>query len=357
MSLINEMLRDLEARGGRAPDDDLRLAPLPRAKTMRPWPLYFLVGIVLILGAALVFVLQSADRTTPIAATFVTTPAAVPATRNVPPDVVSAEAPRDETASLAEKATPPAAADKSSTAPVDPAPVPVEADQRVGAAETAAGVQENLAASSETTSIENESVVVRRHAPTPAEKAARASRDGFAAMRSNDWTTAARLLQELVAIEPANDDGREALVIALSRQGRISEADGVALDGIAIGANPARFAKLRARMQSARGDVAAALDSLAVAIPSVSADPEFHALKGAFAQQVGRYALAEEIYVALTAFEPANATWLTGLAMALDQQGKSAEAMAAYERALDAGHLEAPLLAHVQRRLEALKQD
>lgn len=199
------------------------------------------------------------------------------------------------------------------------------------------------------------SVIVRRHEPTPEQKARRAALEGFAALRRGDWAAAVRFLQELVMLEPASDDAREGLAIALTRQGRLAEADGVLLDGFAVATVPARFAKLRARLQAARGERDAALDSLSVAVPAVADDPEYHALRGALAQQAGHYALAAEIYRTLTAFEPANGVWQAGLAMALDQTGDVAAAGEAYRRAHEAGGLEPALLEHVQQRLAALK--
>ena len=351
MSLINDMLRDLEQRGGRSPDIAARVTPAARTSRASRWPLYLLVTLVLALAGALVFVLRSPA---PVAATLAA-PIEEPATTESPdaaisspgeaePVSVSAATPADTVAPEPEHVeaetavtvvTPLPAPRTMETTPVEPAPEKV----------------------SEPAPLADETLIVRRHEPTAAQKAARAARDGFAALRAGDWATAARLLQELLALEPANDEAREGLVVALGRQGRIAEADGVLLDGLAVGAEPSRFAKLRARMQLARGETAAALDSLAVAVPPVAVDPEFHALKAALAQQLEHYSQAAAIYTTLTAFEPGNGTWQAGLGMAQDMQGNNADALVAYERALAAGRLDAALLAHVQRRVVALRQE
>lgn len=350
MSLINEMLRDLEARGGSEPDAQVRSAPKSHASAPRrsAWPLIAVSALVL----ALVFAVVLLRQTAPTDITSVAAPLTAMESEQVAVD--AEDPPLDESVvttpveSLRE-VEPVIPVEQDQQPPVEvkdetatPAPV-VEPAPKVAVAEP---LEKNTA--------ESDSVIVRRHEPTREDIAARAGREGFAALRNSDWTTAARLLQELVAFAPANDDAREGLVVALTQQGRIAEADGALLDGVALGAVPARFAKLRARLQAGRGELDAALASLSIAVPGLSADPEYHALKAALAQQAERYGVAATTYSALTALEPSNGTWQAGLGMALDKLGDTEGARSAYEHALAAGRLDAALLAHVQRRVSAL---
>jgi len=362
MSLINEMLQDLEARGSGGTPADVRVTPARRTPARR-WPFIAASVVTLLLSAVVTMLLwpkMFAAPETPRSSTEV--PLTV--TEAVPPaeaDVVSVQEQEVVSTVATDNETPVEAARDASavvavanTQDVPPETAPVA---NVALAETANPASNEPARAARVPAAEpapTETLIVKRHEPTAAEKAARAGREGFAALRRGDFATAARLLQELVAMEPANDEAREGLVIALSRQGRIAEADGFLLDGLALGAAPARFAKLRARTQAARGELDAALDSLAIAVPAIVQDPEYHALKGALAQQAGRHEIAVETYSALTAFDPANGTWHAGLGMALDNTDRKAEARVAYEHAVSAGGLEPALLAHVQRRLATL---
>ncbi|HEX7029430.1 MAG TPA: tetratricopeptide repeat protein [Gammaproteobacteria bacterium] len=348
MSLINEMLKDLEARGGTDKvAGDVRSTAHPAPRSANRGLLYALGALTLALAAAVAWLLLddsqelTAAATTPLPAAVAT----VEEPANVPP------APRATTA--VEMKT------ETGDAPVSPAPVEETVEDSTPAVETPAATSKTapiVADPRPAPTDTAETLIVRRHEPTPAQKAARASREGFAALRRQDWSTAARLLGELVTLEPANDDAREGLVIALANQGRLAEADGVLLDGLAVGVEPARFAKLRARLLASQNRLDDALQSLAVTVPEVAADPEFHALRGALAQQAGDYSLALNAYRGLVAFAPGNGTWQAGLAMALDQVGEPAQALDAYRHAYAAGGLEPALLEHVRKRLDALSE-
>ncbi|HEX7047111.1 MAG TPA: tetratricopeptide repeat protein [Gammaproteobacteria bacterium] len=353
MSLINDMLKDLEARGGAEKvTGDVRSTPAAPVRSANRGLLFVLGALVILLAGAVAWLMVSEPEEPVLAAPVTTTP-------SVASQMNSSLTDSEEAAKSVQPAEPvPVVAEKEhDAAPVLPVPVEestptTEAPPVVSEPATVAVVDESSVNESRTQ--DTTEMIVRRHEPTAAEKAARASREGFAALRRNDWDLAARMLGELVLLEPANDDAREGLVIALANQGRLAEVDGVLLDGLAVGVEPARFAKLRARLLASRGEVAEALQSLAVAVPAVTEDPEFHAMRGALAQQAGDYALALQTYRKLVAFAPGNGTWQAGLAMALDQTGDSAQALEAYRRAYAAGDLEPALADHVRARLDTL---
>lgn len=370
MSLINEMLKDLEARGEAPARKGAVRAPVVATRRRGTFVVATLGTLVVVLGGLVAWLTlrpashlsESADIQRPaVAAAALNEQRAAASLRPAPVEV--------------EREPPPAGKPTTLPAPdeaevVEPTPATVDTDAETEttasivarmpehavetAAPTGTTTEPSITEPAETETAPT--MIVKRHEPTPAERALRAGRDGFAALRRGDWLAASRLLAEVVAVEPANDDAREGLAVALSRQGRIAEADGVLLDGLAVGASPARFAKLRARLQLSRNDLQGALDSLAIAVPAVTADTEYHAMKGAIAQQAGEYELAAATYRELTSMEPANGTWQAGLGMALDALDDFDAARAAYDRALHAGGLEPAILQHVQQRLAALER-
>lgn len=366
MSLINDMLKDLEARGAspsrgggvRTP----AASPRRRTRWLAGGLALLLVGIVAVAGA-LIGLPSLPDATTPPAlaatspkratpqpdetgATDAKAAAATPLAPSGAAETVVAFTDMNTDAATSNAGAgkaPQAAAEPRDAAPSAPA------DSKADPQPASEPVSEAPPASHD----DAQTLIVRRHEPTPEERALRAGREGFAALARHDWLAASRLLGEVVALQPANDDAREGLVVALTRQGRLAEAEGVLLDGLAVGVEPARFAQLRARLQVARDDLAGALDSLSIAVPDVANDPQYHALRAAIAQQAGEHALAAATYRELTSLEPGNATWQAGLGMALDALNQPVEARAAYERALEAGGLEPALLQHVRQRLAA----
>lgn len=348
MSLINDMLKDLEDRGGNGRTTGVRATPVKRASGVTRTLFIVLALTVVALAGALAWSLRPATSAAVPASAVVVAREAPPAPARIDAPVVG----EDVAPAASEVSAPPVSAPVNDVAAQVTAPTEIASTPAPEVTTTNPEPQQEAPANTAA-----DTMIVRRHEPTDAEKAARAGRDGFAALRLGDWATAARLLGELVALEPANDEAREGLAVALANQGRVAESDGVLLDGIAVGASPARFAKLRARLQAARGELDAALDSLSVAVPTAASDPEFHALKAALAQQAGRYDMAATLYETLTTLDAANGTWQAGLGMALDARGDFAGALAAYERAYAADGLEPALRAHIESRLAALKTD
>ncbi len=344
MSLINEMLKDLEARGDRTniARDVHCIADRGRPRMNRA--LLALCALLALMLAALIYRshasahagARAAETSNGVAVTETAAATEVPEPLRATPDTsvdttapIAADTP-DKVLPVAQEAAP-----ASRT--------PATGESRVSEPDAAAKDADAT-------------LIVRRHEASDADRRARAARDGFAALQGGDWNVSARLLAELVAIEPANDDAREGLAISLMQTGRVAEVEGVLLDGLAVGTAPARFAKLRARVLASRGDVGGALQGLSVAVPDVADDAEFHALRAALAQRSGDFALAAQTYRRLVAREPANATWQAGLAMALDATGDHTGARDAYQRAMAAGGLDAALRAHVERRLRALQE-
>lgn len=361
MSLINDMLKDIEARGGSEVEQAKGVrAPAAVHKPSARLLVLPLSALVVVLAATVAYLTWQGPRDAPLNALIHSDSnparAATPETLTIAPD--------DKKGTTAEKPeavpTPaPAAADVSNATDTLQTAASITVAEEV---EAAPAVQKQSTPPAITGSDaakeagDDGAMVVRRHEPSPEQRAQRAGREGAAALRRGDWAAAARLLQEVIVVEPANDDAREGLVIALQRQGRLSETDGALLDGIAMARDPARFAKMRARLQASRNELDGALDTLSIAVPPVDVDPEYHALKAALAQQAGRLSEAAEIYSALTDYAPRNGTWLAGLAIALDGQGEQVAARDAYIRALQSGGLDRALIAHAQRRLTALNE-
>lgn len=334
MSLINRMLHDLDRRGETPRGIELRAVP-PASATRTRWLAVLLAAPLAIAAAWLLWPradVVAPQAPLPVSQPVITQPAAA---------AVVIEEAVETTAPVENDNEAPAMAE------AEPAPAPPAAHAGPAASEPPGRVA---------VAGQPSAVVIRPHAPSREELRQRARRDGLNAARRGDWVVATRLLQEAIEAAPADDDVREALAVALLRQGRISEADAVLLDGMAVGVTPARFARLRAEALASRGDVATALATLAVNMPAVEQDPGFYALRGALAQQAGDYLVALQSYSALVRFAPGNGTWQAGYAMALDALGDFDEARAAFARALQAGGLEAALQDYAAARLRELDE-
>lgn len=194
-------------------------------------------------------------------------------------------------------------------------------------------------------------------APTrlsPAEQAQASIQRGFEAMQRRDYREAVDEFMAGLAVLPQEDNARMALYRVLRRQGRVAEAEGVLEAGLSDAKQPHRFAAVLARNHAARGQVKSAITLLALAPPPIAENPDYHALWGALLQQQGDYAAAVPVYEELVAHNPRNAAWQAGLGVALQQVDDVDAAVEAYRNALDAGGMQPAVEEYVREQLEEL---
>jgi Flp pilus assembly protein TadD len=188
----------------------------------------------------------------------------------------------------------------------------------------------------------------------PREQAKRNIERGLDAARRGEHRRASEHLQAGLAILPREDEARMALHASLRRQGRIAEAEGILEAGLVDAREPYRFAAVLARLRAQRGNLDEAVAFLKLDPPAVQADPEYHALWGALLQQQGDYSAALPVYARLVDYQPGNAQWLAGLGIARQQTGDAQGAIDAYERALRTGRLADTLTDYIQDQLNTL---
>ena len=372
MSLINQMLKDLESRkadGGQSRPESLRRG----GSSMLPWAITAVLGVIVLVLAVMFWQLQnqSALPAVDVARSLPSEPVAETQSPSAGNDKAAQDTSitRTDASALVEKpADPPK---QEVIQEPDPVPAPVESPSVAsaeGRGETrpAATVSEPPAtskpaareepASTETT-VEEGSMVIAPSRLSPREQAEASLQRGFAAMSRRDYSRATDEFMAGLAILPAEDEARMSLYQALRRQGRVAEAEGVLETGITDGREPHRFAEQLARNYAARGQVPMAISLLAVAPPSVAADPEYHALWGALLQQQGDYAAARPIYESLVAVNPQNGAWLAGLGITQQQTGEPAAALSSYQAALAAGGMAAAVEDYVKAQVQALSPE
>lgn len=389
MSLINQMLRDLDRRRDTEGSKRPAVQAVGNRRASRTGPAVALTALVCIgLGAAAWWwfaampqtpvVTQAAVRPQPAQATRPDPAAPAPAARvsgesetvsvtepdgtadslPQPPDV-GAESTVPEPASgeaLVRVETRPARnpATPASGAAAVPGPVAEESPATPAPADTAADTQatepaSNAAPEGDTT----EPLVVKRPAQrTPEER----FRQGVQAAARGNWDEAAARFAAALEEKPDMHGARSALADALLRTGRTSAAVRVLQQGLARAPGHLPFRKQYASLQLAAGQPAAALATLdAGPVPAVAAEPEWHALRAGLLQQTGALEAAAEAYRRLIEYDAGRGVWWAGLAISLDQLGAPAEALTAYRRAIQAGGLPPSLLAYANRRIEALQ--
>ena len=343
MSLINQMLRDLEARQHGQPGShpaaavyhDLAAVPRPHApRSRRPIALALLaVSAVLAAFVGWRYGMRPAPAPVP-SAVVVPGPSA-----NRPAESAAIEPAQPVSPPASARATPLEAQKTASTSPRT-------ANAPLAAARRPAAVPEPEAGGD---------ITKVAQPPSPQELAASAYQQAVAAIRTGRSTEADELLRRAVHLDPRHTAAREALVGLLLQQGHGAEAQALLEEGIGVTPQYYRFAQLAARLAVEQGADARALALLERAAAHARQDPEYQAFYGALLQRAGRHDEAARNYRQALDQRPLEVRWWLGLAISLESQQRWSAAADAYKRSLQGASLDASLRKFAEQRLAGLK--
>ncbi len=336
MSLINQMLRDLESRDADKLDavgvDGLAWSahgapPATRRRLARGLGLFLLLGAgILLAWQGIVHRGRMAPPGAPVPDTIAVAPATPVAAPLVDPPAVPAPAPGAAPVSRAA----PAGSRRVATPPKQVVAVP--------AAPPAGEVR----------------IVKQARPPSAAEQAARFYQQGYDYLLAERHAEAEQALRRALAADAGHAQAREMLVGQLLRRGELAEAGELLREGLGLAPRNARFAKLYARLLVEQNAVPTAIHILRSALPPMAQDPEYHALLAALYQRQGDHRAAAGLYRDLVKLRGDVAVWWVGLGVSLESLGKPAEARLAYAQAGRLPRLDAALRQYVKTRLRAL---
>ena len=413
MSLINQMLQDLDARraahgvGTRLPND---VRPLPKAPSSS-WPLGIALGVALLLVLGVGFVMRDdvADYFTRKTAVDTAAPPVVvppvvaspvpesvepkPATAGVGTDTPeSPEPPADVDSSKlvagldvslrmadfmdvpAEAPSAPPAAAEPSTSPA-PTEKPARRDKTAAVptavapglrqapdASTARPVQVPVAAVEDRSDAKRsplhgkggESAPVIERTPasgSPREQAESEYRKAIAAVNQGRVSEATESLRAALRLDAFQVAARQLLVTLLQEAKNQDEAIQVLREG--LGGQPAQigWAMSLARLQVDRGELDGAWHTLEHSLPAAGNSPDYLGFSANVLQRLGRHDDAAGQYRKAAQLAPADGRWWLGLGWCLDAQGNAAESREAFQRARQAGNLSPELLALIDQKL------
>ena len=372
MSLINKMLRDLDARhavAGKVPMADA-LRSLPDAEA-RPRIGRGLWIFLIIAGLAFV-ALQFSDLWLPQARSYfqdkptpVVRPAALPISPAPAPQPAPAAAPAPPT--LAEKLLPlpplgdtlmaqvetqqtgsesraglilePALALEPAAAAPAPAPALTAAAEKPRAAPQARAPRAEAG------------IVIDSRDPLAGAHAELEYRKGIAAFKQGHVNEAAGIFRAVLQEDPRHLGARQALLGMLAEAKHWDEAQGLLKDALAIMPTHYVWAMALARIQVERGNTAAALETLQLHSPYAEKRAEYQGFAGALLQRLQRPREAAQRFLAAAQLKPSEARWWLGLGLALEADGRPAEAREAYQRAQAADGLTPETQAFVAAKL------
>ena len=386
MSVINQMLQDLESRRGGLETEAAapsHVRPAGVVYERRSSKLALIIGVALVVATGLAWLVlkpeparpksESVQIATPARiapAATVLAPAAKPA---APVAVVQApttapvvpRAPTSPAQSSEENKPPPTAAVAPAPAVPEMAATPTNTAPKVAASEPAGAttppLTEPTLSSKGAKRARDKSALAPLDAEpqnfknrTPQQRIDERYRDALRKLNEGQTNQARTDLIEVLQAQPKHSGARLALVGLELDDKHAPQAERLLREGIQLQPQESTFSMVLARLEVERGDITTALATLNRGLAHADDDPEYHAFMAALLQRANRHAESIEHYqIALRQREAAN--WLVGLAISLEGANRAREAEQIYRRAQQSNALPADLQDFVAQRLQQLK--
>jgi len=392
MSLINQMLQDLDARraahgvGTRLPND---VRPLPKAR-MNYWPLAIALGLGLMVVFGVAFLLLRnnvvqglgstdkpvAEAGTPAVPAAVVTPppVAVPAAAGSVPDAGKALGGVEVSLRMADfiepvedavvaakpvEESPPhvpaLAVAKAAVHPVEPSRAkPLLAANATPSPAPLMPTAKAPERSGEASGGKTPSAPVIERTPaggSARERAENEYRKAVAAVNQGRMSIAMDGLREVLHQDGLHVASRQLLVKLLLEAKNTDEAMQVLRDGISGQPAQLGWAMSLARLQVDRGELDDAWKTLDHSLTAAGNNPDYLGFAANVLQRLGRHDEAAEQYRKATRISPADGRWWLGLGWCLDAQGQTAEARDAFVRARQSGNLSPELITLIDQKL------
>jgi len=380
MSLINQMLQDLEQRSvGNLAGGNMhnQIRAVPERKRMHPaWWLVLALSLALI-GMGIWFWM----RPVPVAPATSNLALKIDSGLNTLPSPV-AQAPLPEVAvpaSTAPSEPEPAAARKTDDVAVEPAlpkARPENAKDKAGAddprpeiaarhdgdagraKEAAKEVPQNGKARSNTgaaqESVPQQTLTKQVKELTPQQQAENEFRKAGVALQMGRQADAMAGLEQTLKLDPRHAAARQTLVGLLLQAKRNDDAIRLSQDGLALDPAQTGLSMILARVQVEQGDLHAALATLERGLPHAGARADYHAFMAALLQRDKRNKEAIEQYTIALGSTPQSGVWWMGLGISLQAENRTADAREAFSRAKATNTLTPELQAFVEQKLQQL---
>ncbi len=394
MSLVNDMLRDLDQRRKSSDSAGAAVKLMPASdhkveKSSNPM-LFLLLSLVVIVAALAWFWFQQSATVTerqldiqprvvsigdsvPAESSTATSPDAeempaeqVTAAVDIAPEA-SAQQSQNMSSNAEEPATDPATIlqqavaansqaviNEEAISPASEAPV-ATTDSRSRAANSAQPVQ----AATGTVDIRNQEPVesVKNDAQMSAEDMdTLAVQEALRMITNNNVTGAYAHLEQHIINNRYAHQSRETYAKLLMNDGELLAAYNLIESGMQLAPNHPGYKKVKARILIADGQITEAVNLLSRRAPDISQDIEYHEILATALLASRDFEGAALSYTSLVQQDQSQGKWWYGFAASHDSMGNHEAAIQAYSRALQQGNLSPNLRRRSQERLTALSE-
>ena len=353
MSVINQMLRELDARGGAA--SEAPVVPMRAPVNTRDTGKWVAAGLLLATVAGIGYWAatgQSGQQLPPApgvpaqarqdAASVLHAAAPRVVGRKAPPPALPAARVEAVQAPAKQKPVSIPLVQMATSLSVDPLQPPGKAGQAVQSI-AAAPVQVHA----EPAEVQKSTVIKKMAELSPEEEAQQFYEDAQTLRRAGKSEAAAEKYRQALVCDPAMRPARLQLAGLLQESGQVDAALQVLKTGYEQQPNDA-LAIATGRMLADQGQRDDALNWLVRGRAGLR--PADFALMGALLSQLQRFDESVKAYQRALAADPNQGGWLLGLGLALESQGRMDEARAAYRKALERGEFKPDVIEFLQKK-------
>jgi MSHA biogenesis protein MshN len=162
-------------------------------------------------------------------------------------------------------------------------------------------------------------------------------------------------LETALQLDPQHAAARQTLVALLIEAKRQDDAIRRLREGLQLDPSQAGMATILARLQVDRGELKPAIETLQRSSSYADDRADYQAFLAALLQRDGRHRDAIDRYALALKRSPQNGIWWMGQGISLQAENRTAEAIDAYNRAKASGSLSPDLRAYVEEKLSGLQ--
>ena len=181
---------------------------------------------------------------------------------------------------------------------------------------------------------------------------------GYKLLQQGRMHQGKQFLREALSLYVPHIKAREMLAGIHIKSGHFINAAELLKEGVGVVPDYPLFAQLYARVLLEQKNPQLAIEVLnrGSSSATMSAEPDYFALLAATYQRVNNHEKAIDIYLQLVKARPSTGIWWLGLGISLEKLGKNKEALDAYRRAQNTGSLKSGLVKFTNNRVAALKE-
>lgn len=189
---------------------------------------------------------------------------------------------------------------------------------------------------------------------TPEELARQQYQEAEQLIEQRSFPEAIETLRKVLQLAPKFHPARLALAELLEKHQDIAAATALIQEGLRENPQAVDFIQAQAQLFLTQEKPLLALKILNTIKPQLEDNPDYYALMAGVYHHLGEYSQAISIYRKLLSYNPSNSVWWLGLGVSCEQQGSRKAAIAAFRHAHDLYSLQPTLQNYVDARLDAL---